>query len=303
MAAEEEEEVVLWHQVLYVSSLAVLGSYIRIVLTGATPAGFADYLSSQLLGSLIMGMAVKTRAQWNVNLYIGTTVGFCGSLTTFSAWQGQVAANVMMQTNNSNAGFLAYKYLHDQLVGFVVPYCALMFGIILASNSLQCVVTINLKQQRDVFDTIPLLFTMLALLGVVLPVVFAPGVTAYSLCFAPFGALLRFVLGRALNCQRPYGTFVANVVGTLLWGAMWDLQHYVATASQPVCIVLFSVQHGFCGALTTVSSFVNEIYTLPHHSCMYALVSIITTQLLLFALMGSLAWPNHYEQLVEVCQE
>ena len=66
------------------------------------------------------------------------------------------------------------------------------------------------------------------------------------------------------------GTLIANLLGTLIFSLSWDFQHGLGYGSGtgPVtsprlsslsCQVLVGIQDGFCGALTTVSTLVQEI--------------------------------------------
>ncbi|PHH68176.1 hypothetical protein CDD80_199 [Ophiocordyceps camponoti-rufipedis] len=83
----------------------------------------------------------------------------------------------------------------------------------------------------------------------------------FALVFAPLGTLLRFRLALWLNGARPsfpLGTFTANMVGTAVLGMAWDLEH-VPIGGVVGCQVLMGVGDGFCGCLTTVSTWVAEL--------------------------------------------
>jgi len=73
-----------------------------------------------------------------------------------------------------------------------------------------------------------------------------------------FGSVLRFVIGKYLNSTEtgiPYGTFLANILGSLLIGIILGLAAKNSTLSQNQTILLAT---GFCGGFTTFSTFAYE---------------------------------------------
>ena len=73
-----------------------------------------------------------------------------------------------------------------------------------------------------------------------------------------FGSVLRFVIGKWLNNSDngiPYGTFVANVLGSLLIGVILGYAAKNEALSQNSTLLLAT---GFCGGFTTFSTFAYE---------------------------------------------
>ncbi|CAI8155984.1 MAG: Putative fluoride ion transporter CrcB [Polaribacter sp. SA4-10] len=73
-----------------------------------------------------------------------------------------------------------------------------------------------------------------------------------------FGSVLRYVFGRYLNNINsgfPYGTFTANILGSLLIGVILGLAAKNDTISQNSTLLLAT---GFCGGFTTFSTFAYE---------------------------------------------
>ena len=73
-----------------------------------------------------------------------------------------------------------------------------------------------------------------------------------------FGSVLRFVIGKYLNSTAsgiPYGTFLANILGSLLIGIILGLAAKSSTLSQSQTVLLAT---GFCGGFTTFSTFAYE---------------------------------------------
>jgi CrcB protein len=73
-----------------------------------------------------------------------------------------------------------------------------------------------------------------------------------------FGSVLRFVIGKYLNSSPsgfPYGTFAANMIGSLLIGIILGLAVKNQSISQSQTLLLAT---GFCGGFTTFSAFAYE---------------------------------------------
>jgi len=72
------------------------------------------------------------------------------------------------------------------------------------------------------------------------------------------GSVLRFWIGKYLNNANngiPYGTFLANILGSLLIGVILGLAVKNNTLSQNQTLLLAT---GFCGGFTTFSTFAYE---------------------------------------------
>ncbi|KAK3117692.1 hypothetical protein LTR53_000720 [Teratosphaeriaceae sp. CCFEE 6253] len=120
------------------------------------------------------------------------------------------------------------------------------------------------------------------------------GQAVFAMLFAPVGAIMRFHLAKLLNrriASFPLGTFAANVFGTCVLGMVWDLQHSIANDVVIPCQVLQGVGDGFCGALTTVSTWVLELKALRvRHAYVYAVLSLAISLACMIAIMGPLRW-------------
>jgi CrcB protein len=72
------------------------------------------------------------------------------------------------------------------------------------------------------------------------------------------GSSLRYILGKYLNSTQtgiPWGTFTANILGSLLIGIILGLAAKNDTLSQSQTLLLAT---GFCGGFTTFSTFAYE---------------------------------------------
>ena len=73
-----------------------------------------------------------------------------------------------------------------------------------------------------------------------------------------FGSVLRYLIGKYLNNSEtgiPYGTFLANILGSLLIGIILGLAAKNNALTENHTLLLAT---GFCGGFTTFSTFAYE---------------------------------------------
>ncbi len=73
-----------------------------------------------------------------------------------------------------------------------------------------------------------------------------------------FGSVLRFLVGKFLNNPEtgiPYGTFISNIIGSLIIGMILGLAAKNNSLSENHIALLAT---GFCGGFTTFSTFAYE---------------------------------------------
>lgn len=73
-----------------------------------------------------------------------------------------------------------------------------------------------------------------------------------------FGSMLRYLIGKSLNNSEsgiPYGTFVVNIVGSLLIGVLLGIAAKNSVLTENHTLLLAT---GFCGGFTTFSAFAYE---------------------------------------------
>ncbi|OJD31227.1 chromosome condensation protein [Diplodia corticola] len=141
------------------------------------------------------------------------------------------------------------------------------------------------------------------------------GQALFACVFAPPGCLLRFYASIKLNGfipSFPLGTFAVNVFGTAVLGMAFDLQHVPLDSSNSGgggggggvamtsmvgggrlgCQVLEGVMDGFCGCLTTVSTWVAELRTLARlrQAYAYGIASVAVGLAVLVVVVGSVRW-------------
>lgn len=73
-----------------------------------------------------------------------------------------------------------------------------------------------------------------------------------------FGSIARFILAKFFNSESggiPYGTFIANILGSLLIGIILGMAVRNETLNSNQTLLLAT---GFCGGFTTFSTFAYE---------------------------------------------
>lgn len=134
------------------------------------------------------------------------------------------------------------------------------------------------------------------------------GEVLFALIFAPLGCLLRFYASLKLNglvVTFPLGTFAVNMLGTAIEGMCYDVQHVgvgmtgLNGGGRIGCQILQGVMDGFCGCLTTISTWVSEINGLKRkHGYLYAFASLVGGLCLMVIIMGSVQWSHGFSSPV-----
>ncbi|KHN97543.1 Camphor resistance CrcB protein [Metarhizium album ARSEF 1941] len=250
-----------------------------------------------------------------IPLYIGLATGFCGSFTSFSAFIRDVflamsndlvtpASGTETQSRNGGYSFMAMLAVIITTVG--LSLAALVFGAHLAIATERIVPSIPFPITRRLLDPLFVLLGWGCWLGAVFMCIFPPhdrwrGQATFSLVFAPLGCLARFYLSIYLNgkvAAFPLGTFAANVIGTAVLGIAWDIAH-VQIGGIVGCQVLQGVEDGFCGCLTTVSTWVAELNSLRRRNAYtYGATSIVVSFAIMVLVLGGLRWTDGWSALV-----
>jgi len=122
------------------------------------------------------------------------------------------------------------------------------------------------------------------------------------LLFAYPGALTRYLLSLKLNPlmkTMPLGTFTANMFGTALLGTFRVLQSTSSPVSPNACSLLQGLGDGYCGCLTTISTFAAELATLQEWKAwFYGALSWCTGQLVLLVVLGPSFWAGNVHEQV-----
>lgn len=311
--------------VLNIINGAVWGVLARKGLTELTTYN-GSYLGGLIWANFaacfVMGLTIESTKLWSrlvgdghfknkasVPLYTGITTGFCGTCSSFSS--------VILEAFNKAANTLPGEIYRYPNAAYGIMEC---FSVLMAQMAVSVSGFHTGKHLIELADDFSPVFSVhiykicelvsLALgIAVFIISIVLIGVKhegswrswMFSIFFAPFGALLRFYLSKFLNSKVknfPLGTFAANVGGSLLLAIFTLLARGKRQDSDvplvnhvAACHVLSGLDDGFCGALTTVSTFVVELFGLKTiHSYRYGFTSICLSFIVMILLLGSYNW-------------
>ena len=265
-------------------------------------------------------------------LYIGLTTGFCGSFTSFSSFirdayfalanalpvpiQHPSSAPISQSINvHRNPGYSFLALLAVLIVTVGLSLVALNFGAHVALFLETRSPSIPALFIRRYFDRCVVFLALGCWLAAILMAALPPdrpggpvgnaswaqetwrSQALFALVFAPLGCLLRFYVSIHLNGKLkafPLGTFAVNTFGTAMEAIFVDLQR-VPVGGMVGCQVLQGMSDGFCGCLTTVSTWVIELTALRlRHAYSYGLMSVAVGLSLFVIITGSLQWSRGF---------
>jgi len=293
-----------------------IGALIRVyVQRGLTYIGepVASIIYPQFIGSLIMGAAVQLKSKmelWSHTLFIGITVGLCGSITTFSGVIGGTAQQYF------NAGDYDRKKIQSViaglsliLLGFGLAYVGFVMGRHLGKafhrgktpKKMKLAYATPVWFKRKQITKIDALFMLIAVLMIAAVIcvsllVHTERVVIFTLIFAPPGTLIRRWLSY-LNKKYPkfpIGTFIANIFGAALYTILYLLPGAIYIDYYQ-CNIIGGLLDGFCGCLTTISTWIVEVsFMKTHNSYMYGGLSILVAEILNVIIFFAMGVPHPY---------
>lgn len=267
-----------------------------------------------------VGQAYRA-ARAGIHGFIGLAVGFCGTFTSFADIMrdallaisnnldtASVSDRVTTTATRSRpAGDSIMAVIAVLWIEVSMSLAALKLGAHLAIGSYVFLKYLPEGSIEWYMNQAILFLGPGCWIGAIILAIFPPqnpwrGQVVFAIVFAPLGAMLRFHLARQLNARVasfPLGTFAANVFGTCVLGMVWDLQHSREGAYIVSCQVLQGIADGFCGALTTVSTWVLELDALRlRHAYIYAIASLGVCLACMVTIMGTLRWTEGFDSAI-----
>jgi fluoride ion exporter CrcB/FEX len=274
-------------------------------------------------GGAAMGLAAAKKAhataKKTIPLYIGLATGFCGSFTSFSsfvrdvflAMSNDLAGPDARGTVPRNGGYSFMALVAVILMTVSMSLSGLFIGAHLAIATEPLVPALPFLFMRKFLDRCAVFLGLGCWIGAVLLSALPPdrdgggpetwrGRATFALVFAPLGCLARFYVSLYLNSRIasfPLGTFTVNVFGAAVLAMAWVLAH-VPLGGVIGCQLLQGIEDGFCGCMTTVSTWVAELSSLRRrHAYTYGAVSVLVSLALMVAIMGGFRWSQGYAEL------
>lgn len=279
--------------------------------------------------------AAHLKTKKTIPLYIGITVGFCGSFTSFSTFMRDVFLALANKTStpinhpsdtSSPSATVSRNggYSFEALIAVIIITVTVCIGVLQLGAHIAIAVdrftpTIPFRLTRRILDPFIVFLAVGCWVGAIVMAAVPPdrvggpaytghtetwrGQVLFALVFAPLGTLLRFYLALKLNAVVswfPLGTFAANIFGTAVLGMGYDLQRAPLMGNGVVgvtaCQALQGVEDGFCGCLTTISTWIVELTTLRRrHGYFYGAASVVIGLGMLIVVQGSVLWTVGYQ--------
>lgn len=284
-------------------------------------------LPSNMLGSFLMawfGIIFKTDIRHiSDHLIVGITTGYMGCLTTFSGWnQAMISMSSKGHWAYAIAGILLGIFIVNESIrvgaetGERLRSCILKCIKENSSIGSKCVwenLRVDTRTKHYVIIVVMMiLLSFLWVLSIVLAAIKLGSLTDGAVLWlgcsvAPPGVWLRWYLarlnGQGIGKQRslkwlPIGTLAANVLAAGIMAALAVTDKAVNTKQSTA--VLNGIQFGFLGCLSTVSTFVAEIYAMRSSGQIGRAFVYAAATFMLSFMLGTLVysvpvWVKHYQ--------
>ena len=283
-------------------------------------------LSPNIFGCIVMGFATqfkkKAEAYYLVFAYLGLTTGFCGSLTSFSTWIYKLTLDFVTLPQGTKPSDIVVIFITNiiviflELLLFIISHKIGEYFAKLAIKLKELLfesddISLNEESSHSTYNYIKDIMNMMIFVVViiffiaVMPNLHIAPITILNsplfLLFFTFssmlGAICRYFIGFWFNDPNSryfpqFGTFLSNMIACILLSVSTfnnenpeiDNSHLYYDGVYNSLII--SIQFGFCGCLSTISTFIAEVCTIKfHQSIIYIIASTVVAQVLIFILI------------------
>lgn len=312
---------------LILITFSILGTYTRLGLTDLTNYAGSyvqgpNVLWPNFTACACMGL-VQGLNKYKIipsSLFGGLTTGYAGTASSFSSLMmelfnhstAQYSANISMDIKFPNRAYGILEFLSVLTVELGVSICGLVLGYHVAKElgkymeeekGMPSELSINISSFLDGVEAAVIALALpFLIVQVVLAAVYSNFSRGWTLSavFGIFGTLARYYISRWYNIIYPHfplGTFTVNVGASMLLAVFQLLirgklsDGTMIIKSVNTSRVVGALGTGLCGAMSTISTFVNEGYQLPLRPVsLYYFVSIFISYSLFIVILGSYAW-------------
>ena len=288
----------------YLIIFSILGTLVRLGLVGLTSYRsspltgviWANFAGCAMMGILVSDARVFGPGKVSLPLYTGLTTGLCGSITSFSSFSLDAFKQMAMVPHGTGAGGRGNDFL--ALAEYVIATLTLSLGgLQLGAHAASAMKKGAWNVPLAVFRVVDIMLLTAAPAFWIIPVVLAAAWPhwrdiTFALVFAPVGAMMRFWISRVLNPKVrafPVGTLMCNIYGSLVLAGM--AVGLEAGYRGVGCSVMHGIADGFCGCLSTVSTFVVELRGLKLRAAYtYGSASVAAGVSSIVVVYGSWVW-------------
>ncbi|CAD8210582.1 unnamed protein product [Paramecium pentaurelia] len=227
---------------LYLSLGAYIGVSFRLEIVSIVSNFLTDQsipidLIDNFIGSFVIGFYNDRYKNKDFSSHLAISTGFCGCLTTFSSW-------IIGIINLANQE-LWFNSMINLFIGTTISYS----GFKLGQNA----------ETEFKFPFHSKLIYLAFLKLIIVQVLFKRWTMIVTALLSPFGAILRYYISKLNHKDFPFGTLICNLIA--VWIAEVLLMSKINFDDNNNTIIN-TVLKGFCGSLSTVSTWIKEICTI-----------------------------------------